>query len=129
MNMRIPLRLSVIVAASALGLSTYASDWTGGSGNWSDDINPGWNGTGVPNAAGAVANFPDATTPGAFTTNVDIPATVGAINFNANGDLSRTVTTVNPLTMNNGGTGAIISNSNPSTGTNNFLNINSGQNA
>lgn len=34
-----------------------ASTWTGGTGNWSSNLNPGWNGTGVPDAAGATANF------------------------------------------------------------------------
>ena len=123
--------LSVLSAASvALNLSAQTSDWTGGDGNWSSNDNPGWNGTGVPNAVGAVANFSDATAIGLhFTTNVDIPATVGSINFNANGDFSRTVITVNSLTMNNGGSGGVISNSNPSTGTNNFLVIASGVNA
>ncbi len=91
--------LAVVATAVALSVNAYASDWTGGTGNWSDDTNPGWNGTGVPNAVGAVANFPDATTTGNFTTNLDIPATVGSINFNANGDFSRTVVTVNSLTM------------------------------
>ena len=128
--MKTLLKLLLLIAASvALSFSAYASDWTGGNGNWSSNGNPGWNGTGVPNAVGAIANFSDATTTGNFITNVDIPATVGTINFNANGNLSRTVITVSSLTMNNGGSGAVISNSNPSTGTNNFLNIDSGQNA
>ncbi len=124
-----PLRLLVLIAASvALSVSAQTSDWAGGDGSWSSNGSPGWNGTGVPNAVGAVANFSDATITGNFVTNVDIPATVGTINFNANGNLSRSVNTVSNLTMDNGGSGAVISNSNPSTGTNNFLAINSGQN-
>jgi len=134
--MKTLLKFSALLATSlAFTLNALASDWTGGTGNstpdnWSSNGIPGWNGTGVPNAVGAVANFPDATTPGNFVTSVDIPATVGAINFNANGDLSRSVNAVSNLTMNQDGAGpgfAIISNTNPSAGVNNFLNVNSGQ--
>jgi hypothetical protein len=65
--MKTLLKLLALVAASVgLSFSAYASDWTGGTGNWSSNGNPGWNGTGVPNAVGAVANFPDATTTGNF---------------------------------------------------------------
>ncbi|MFA7236650.1 MAG: PEP-CTERM sorting domain-containing protein [Phycisphaeraceae bacterium] len=42
--------LAIVSAASA------DSIWSGGYANWSSNGNPGWNGTGVPNAVDAVAN-------------------------------------------------------------------------
>ena len=42
----------------SFALPLLASEWTGGNANWSSDASPGWNGTGVPNAQGAVAEFP-----------------------------------------------------------------------
>ena len=38
-------------------LTATASLWSGGTGNWNSDGDPGWNGTGVPNAVGAIADF------------------------------------------------------------------------
>lgn len=70
----IPLLASSLVLA--LVTATHASSWSGGNGNWNSDSSPGWNGTGVPNAQGAVAEFPNVST---ATISQDIAggATVG----------------------------------------------------
>jgi autotransporter-associated beta strand protein len=47
-----------LALASLLALTpplSAQSTWSGISGNWSSNASPGWNGTGVPNAAGATA--------------------------------------------------------------------------
>jgi autotransporter-associated beta strand protein len=49
----------------ASGLASAQSVWTGGAANWSSDINPGWNGTGVPNVIDRTA---DATAAGGTIT-------------------------------------------------------------
>ena len=53
---RIPLLPAALGLAFAATAS--ASTWSGGNANWSSDASPGWNGSGVPNAQGAVAEFP-----------------------------------------------------------------------
>ena len=67
-------------------LMAGASVWSGGNGNWSSDGTPGWNGTGVPDGQGAVAEF---TTSG--TTTVDDPGgvTVGVISYMLPGGADR----------------------------------------
>ncbi len=103
------------------------SNWTGGSGNWDSDASPGWNGTGVPNAMGAVANFGDTVT-GTTTQNVVGGVTAGTISLTNNSNNSRTITNTNGITMNQDGGGAgfaTISNANADTGTNS-LQINTG---
>src|SRR5438067_12900686 len=60
-----------------------ASDWTGGSANWSSNTVPGWNGTGVPDAPGAIADFGAGANVNG-TSVVDIGGvTVGTISFSA----------------------------------------------
>ncbi len=52
------------LAAATFGLFFNVqaqSVWTNGAGNWSSNGNPGWNGTGVPNATDAVADSSAAT--------------------------------------------------------------------
>ncbi len=124
-------RVIVLVAISiALTLNASASDWAGGAGNWSSNASPGWNGTGVPNAVGAVANFPDATVGGTTTMDVAAPGIIlGTLNLNGTGNFNRTVTLNANLTMDQDDAGAgfaTISNSNPNTGTTNFLSIATG---
>jgi len=46
-----------LAAVLALAASVHASEWSGGNASWSSDTTPGWSGTGVPNAQGAVAAF------------------------------------------------------------------------
>jgi len=59
----------------ASGLASAQSTWTGGAANWSSDINPGWNGTGVPNVIDRTA---DATAAGG-TITVDGNYTLGTL--------------------------------------------------
>lgn len=81
------------------------SNWTGANGNWSSNGNPGWNGSGVPNAIGAVANF-GATVTGTTTQNVGGGVTVGTISLTNISNFSRTITNTNGITMNQDGAGA-----------------------
>lgn len=105
-----------------------ASNWTGASANWSSNANPGWNGSGVPNAVGAVANHPAATN---ATTTVDVAGgvTVGTISLTNNSNNSWQFTITNPITFNQDGSGtgaATLSNTNSTAGTSNFLSLNAG---
>jgi autotransporter-associated beta strand protein len=53
---------ALAAAAFALIFNVQAqSVWSGAAGNWSSNVNPGWNGTGVPNATDAVADSSAAT--------------------------------------------------------------------
>lgn len=80
-----------------------ASSWTGTPGDWSSDGNPGWNGTGVPNAPGAVAEYL-----GGSTVNVtlNMTGTVGTIRNGGTGNASFNLTISNPLTLNQDGAGS-----------------------
>ena len=118
----------VIFAALAFAVGAHASVWTGAGGNWDSDINPGWNGTGVPNGIGAIANFGDIVT-GTTIQNIVGGITVGTISLTNNSNNSRTITNTNGITMNQDGAGAgfaTISNTNTDTGTANFLFISGG---
>lgn len=117
------LTASIVVVPSA-----QASDWTGANATWSSNANPGWNGTGVPNAVGAVANHGVSTT---STTTQDVVAgvTVGTISLTNNSNNSWTFTLTNGITLDQDGAGAgsaTISNTNTSATTANFLTFNSG---
>lgn len=101
------------VAISA-GLATAAT-WTGGGANWSSNGNPGWNGTGVPNSAGAIADF---TTNGnsGFTVALDQTVILGSLSYAGSGNGSLSFTLTNSLTLNNSGAGASIRNLSTGTG-------------
>lgn len=101
-----------------------ASVWTGGTGNWSDNSATGWNGTGVPDGIGAVADFANGTT---GTVTVDVSTrTLGTLTTSL-GNFTRSLTLTNfSLIMNQDGAGAgvaTISNTNANTGVNNRLSI------
>src|SRR5258708_22149072 len=118
--------LALLVAISAH--SAYASDWTGGNGNWSSNAATGWNGTGVPNGVGATANHPGSTS---TTTTQDIVAgvTVGTISLTNNSNNNWVITNTNGITLNQDGAGpgtATISNTNTNDRTKHKLQINSG---
>jgi fibronectin-binding autotransporter adhesin len=104
-----------------------ASDWTGANGEWSDNGDPGWNGTGVPNAVGAIANFGStANLSGTTTQDVVGGVTVGTISVSADVSAVRMITNTTGITLNQDGTGAAvatISNSNQFNGSNNSLQI------
>jgi autotransporter-associated beta strand protein len=122
---RTGITLAVAAMLSVGSHNMLASDWAGANANWSDNGNPGWNGTGVPNGIGAVANHPSATS---STTIQDVGGgvTVGTISLTNNSNSSWTITNTNGITMNHDGAGAgtaTISNTNTDPGTNNFLQI------
>ena len=106
---------------------THASNWAGGTGNWSSTTSPGWTVGGVPNAVGAVADFSGTTT---GTTTQDVASlTVGTISISGSSSVSRTLTLTNAITLNQDGAGAgtaTISNSNSNTGTTNAIIFSSG---
>jgi len=83
-------------------MTAQASVWTGGSGNWSSNGDPGWNGTGVPNAVGAVASF---TTSG--TASLDLNVTIGTYSYSAGSNSTRSIGLgSNVLTFDQDGAGA-----------------------
>lgn len=88
--------LAVIVCGAATTTAFAQSTWTGGTGNWSSDGNPGWNSTGVPNAVGAVADTSALT----GTITVDGTYTVGALNH--------MTTTSRPINSGGAGTGLTV---------------------
>jgi len=125
---RTKLTLGMLLLVAA-GSFVHASDWTGGSGNWSSNASPGWNGTGVPNAIGAIAN--ESQPVGTLVTiTQDIPAgvTVGTINKGGAANHATTITG-GSITLNQDGAGAgfaTISNTNTNANGNNVtLNITS----
>ena len=120
------LAAGLLTASFVVTPSVQASDWTGANANWSSNANPGWNGTGVPNAVGAVANHGVSTT---SATTVDSAVIVGTISLTNNSNNSWTFTLTNGITLNqdNAGSGsARISNSNSNTGTTNGISFQSG---
>ncbi|MFZ4777694.1 MAG: autotransporter-associated beta strand repeat-containing protein [Terrimicrobiaceae bacterium] len=117
------LTASIIVAPSA-----QAANWNGTTGNWSSDGATGWNGTGVPNAVGAVANHAVASNSNT-TQDVALGVTVGTISLTNNSNNQWTHTLTNGITLNqdNAGSGsATISNTNTFAGISNFLQFQSG---
>jgi autotransporter-associated beta strand protein len=127
---QIPQLRSKLVRNTVAGLcllsvspAAFASVWTGGSGNWSDNSATGWNGTGVPDGIGAIADFANGAT---GTVTVDISTrTLGTLTTSL-GNFTRSLTLTNGLIMNQDGAGAgvaTISNTNASTNVNNRLSI------
>src|SRR5688572_10239229 len=118
--------LSSLISASVVACSpfsersTFASTWDGGTGNWSSNVSPGWNGTGVPNAIGAVAQFNTITAETTTTQDIAGGQTVGSILFGGSTDARWIITpSTNGLTLNQDGAGAgkvLIQNSNTGIG-------------
>jgi len=96
---------TALFASALLGPSLHAqSTWSGGNGNWSSNASPGWNGTGVPDAAGAVGVKADSTS-ATITQNVVAGVTVGSWSLiGAAGTF--TVTPTNAIIFNQDGAGA-----------------------
>ena len=111
--------LSIMVTSSAT-----ASVWIGGSGDWSSNSDPGWNGTGVPNAIGAVASFDNGAGIGSMNINNDTNPTIGTIELF--GDTNRTLAINNgTFTLNQDGTGTGVATiRNSSSTTNSHLRLN-----
>lgn len=80
------------------------SVWSGTNGNWSSNISPGWNATGVPDGVGAVASKTDNTTATA-TQDIAAGVTVGTFTFAGSTGNGFGVTLTNPLTLNQDGGG------------------------
>lgn len=122
----IAVLLVAIVASSKQ--SAIASTWSGGGANWTSDLDPGWDGSGVPNSAGAVADNP-ITVSGTTVHDVGGGAIVGTLSLSGSGNFAWTHTLTNSLTLNEDGAGpnfATISNSNADAGTTNALVLGAG---
>ena len=124
------LAASLLTASFVVTPSAQAANWIGANANWNSNANPGWNGTGVPNAVGAVANH-GVTTTSTTTQNVSGGVTVGTISLTNNSQNRWTITNTNGITLNQDGAGsgtATISNTNTNSGSglNNHLAINGG---
>ena len=120
------LAAGLLTASFVVAPSTQASTWAGGNGNWSSNGSPGWNGTGVPNAVGAVANHGNTNT---SITTVDIAVTVGTISLTNNSNNGWNFTLTNGITLDQDGAGsgnATISNTNTNAGTSNGVVFNTG---
>jgi fibronectin-binding autotransporter adhesin len=118
----------LLTASFVVTPSVQAANWAGTPGNWSSNGNPGWNGTGVPDAVGAVAN--KSTSPSSVTTqDVVAGVTVGTIQFTTVGSAIKwELTLTNGITLNQDGAGsgtATISNANTGGG-GNFIRFQSG---
>jgi len=128
-NHTLSLLLCLLATLSLVAPAAQAqSSWNGGSGNWSSDTSTGWNGTGVPNGVGAVANK-GGTTSATITQDIVAGVTVGTISMTNNSNNSATITLTNGITLDQDGSGsgsATISNTNSNNGTSNFLTFQSG---
>src|SRR4051812_38869619 len=95
-----------------------AATWIGPSGgSWDEPTF--WDPTMVPNGAGNLADFkPSVADATAMVTIMDVPggATLGTLTLGGSAAHGWTVSLSAPLTMDNNGTGAVISNINPATG-------------
>lgn len=99
------LLLGISCATCVSAPFASASTWIGNPGDWSSDGNPGWNGTGVPNAQGAVAEYlggSSATT----TQDIALGVTVGTIRSGGAGNASWTITLTNAITLDQDGAGS-----------------------
>ncbi len=94
----------LVLALLSAAAMAQASVWTGGSGNWSSNASPGWNGTGVPDAVGATADFTGAV---AGTTTQDAAnVTVGTISLGGAPGARTVATGANVITLDQDGAGA-----------------------
>jgi fibronectin-binding autotransporter adhesin len=122
----------LLVGAMAMNANAATSNWivpvadAASSGNWSAVTTavPGWDTGAMPNAIGDVAQLTMPTgmtgyNKAVVTTQDTVGGvTVGAINLGANNDLGAfwwQITATNGITLNNGGLGATISNTNQNT--------------
>lgn len=119
----------LLTASFVVAPSVQAANWSGNTGNWSSNSSPGWNGTGVPDAVGAVATKSANNTSSLTTQDVVAGVTVGAIQFTTVGSaINWQITLTNGITLNQDGAGsgtATISNANTGGGAN-YLSIASG---
>lgn len=118
----------MIVALSATSLHSFASTWSGADGNWNSNSSTGWNGTGIPNAAGSVASFTSTTAARTTTQNITPGVTVGTLSLNGSAAGSRAIKLTKSLILDQDGIGtgtALIANTNTSISAANFLQIGS----
>ncbi len=120
-----PMLTLLAVLVGPVAPAVIASDWDGVSGNWSSDLSPGWNATGVPNAQGATANNALTSFTNVVTTqDVAAGVTVGTLSLGGANDNSWQLTLTNPLILDQDGGGAgfaTISNSDSNAGAVNAL--------
>lgn len=122
-------RFGPVVAVSFFALSASVpvhaqSIWAGSGTNWSSNGNPGWNGTGVPDAVGASANFGTNGNSG-YTVVLDAETrTVGSLGYSGSGNGSLSLTLTNALEFDVVSGAATLSNT--STGTGSRIVIGSG---
>jgi len=117
----------ITAAICVTALTSQASNWTGATGNWSSDGNPGWNGTGVPNAQGALAEYSGGS--GATTDqNIALGVTVGSIQSIGAGNASWNINISNSITLDQdgGGSGSALIETTRTSAFGHRLNINSG---
>ena len=99
------IRAAAVAAALLLAAPAGASTWNGAGADWSSDGDPGWNGTGVPNGVGAVANIPAGSGSGNDITVTGVSPTVGTIEQFGTGNVTRSIST-GTITLNEDGAGA-----------------------
>lgn len=120
-------RWTIQLVLLATPFSAHASTWSGADGNWSTATGTSsWNGTGVPNAVGAVATFNATTAARTITQNISAGVTVGTVSLTGNMAGSRQIILTNPLTFNQDSSGsgtALIENTNTSASSLNFLQL------
>ena len=95
----------IAVAIWCMAPTAWTSTWTGTPGNWSSNGSPGWNGTGVPNSQGAVAEYLG-TSSATITQDIALGVTVGTIRTGGTGNASLTLTITNPITLDQDGAGS-----------------------
>ncbi len=74
----LPYCTPLFLLTSLVQASVFSGDNTNYKANWDSDDYPGWNGTGVPNSQGAVAEFPVRAT---VTQNVSGGVTIGTLAY------------------------------------------------
>lgn len=122
-------RRALLTSLLATPTLVHSATWSGADGNWNASGNPGWNGTGTPNAIGAIATFNATGAARETTQNISAGVTVGTLSLTGtNVAGSRAILLTGPITLNQDGSGAgtaLIENRNTSTSNLNFFQIGS----
>lgn len=112
------IAVTICCMAPMAGASTWTGTGTWPATSWSSNANPGWNGTGVPNAQGAIADF--SASSGTTLQDTGAAVTVGTIRkVTGAPNSSWTITLTNSITLDQDGAGsgsALIENATTTTG-------------